>query len=136
MIIWEGEYKSELKSLAWESQNIVFSWAQYGDDLVYLVQNSQGLIFPGEEDFWIVPIEIMAAGKPVFALKKWGLTETVLAWETGDFFTDSTWSDFIKCFTLFHNNNKAWKYSAQNCQKQAKKYDSSIFEKKIRSYIV
>jgi len=34
------------------------------------VQNSLGLIFPGEEDFGIVPIELMAAGKPVFALRK------------------------------------------------------------------
>jgi len=28
-----------------------------------------GLIFPGEEDFGIVPIEVMAAGKPVFAYR-------------------------------------------------------------------
>jgi hypothetical protein len=32
-------------------KNINFAGAKYGDELVALVQNSNGLIFPGEEDF-------------------------------------------------------------------------------------
>jgi len=63
LIIWEGEYRWELKRLAWDTENISFTGAQYGDDLVSLVQHSLGLIFPGEEDFGIVPIEVMAAHK-------------------------------------------------------------------------
>lgn len=70
LIIGDGEYKSTLEDISGTSENIKFAGAQYGDDLVSLVQNSLGLIFPGEEDFGIVPIEVMAAGKPVFALGK------------------------------------------------------------------
>ena len=38
----------------------------------------KALIFPGEEDFGIVPVEAMASGKPVVAFAKGGALETVL----------------------------------------------------------
>ncbi len=135
VIIWKGEYKEHLEKLAGASKNIFFVGAQFWDDLVTLVQNSQWLIFPGEEDFGIVPIEIMAAGKPVFALKKWGLTETVLEWETWDFFYESEWSDFIHQFKAFHAHNIEWKYTAEKCKKRAKQYDESLFQKRILDYV-
>lgn len=69
-IIGGGSEETFLKNLASKKENIVFLGPKYDDELVFLVQNSLGLIFPGEEDFGIVPIECMAAGKPVFALKK------------------------------------------------------------------
>ena len=135
LIIWEWEYRKNLEELSWESKNIKFAWAQYGDDLVSLVQNSSGLIFPWEEDFWIVPIEVMAAGKPVFALYKWWLTETVIAWKTGDFFYNPDGSDFTKNFIRFHQSNLEWKYHSENCKKQATKFDIKIFGKQLKSYM-
>jgi glycosyltransferase involved in cell wall biosynthesis len=135
LIIWAGEYRKNLEELSGESKNIVFAWAQYDDDLVSLVQNSLWLVFPGEEDFGIVPIEIMAAGKPVFALHKWWLTETVLAWETWDFFQNSDWSDFIDNFNTFHENNLEGIYSSENCKKQAAIFDETVFHKKIQEFM-
>ncbi|USN58040.1 MAG: glycosyltransferase [Candidatus Peribacteria bacterium] len=105
LIIGEGNKRSELESIS--HKNIHFAGAQYGDELVSLVQESLGLIFPGEEDFGIVPIEVMAAGKPVFALGKGGLRETVIPGKTGDFFFEADGSDFIEHFTSFHEKNKS-----------------------------
>ena len=130
LIIWAGDSKEKLESLVtWK--NIIFTWPQYGDDLVSLVQNSLGLIFPGEEDFGIVPIEVMAAGKPVFALWKWGLTETVLPWITWDFFEDENWWDFVEKFHIFHKNNINGIYTESNCKKQAEKFSDIEFEKNL-----
>jgi len=134
LIIWAWDYKETLeKQITWK--NIAFSGAKYGDELVSLVQNSSGLIFPGEEDFWIVPIEVMAAWKPVFAYNWWWLTETVLAWITWEFFDDKAWSDFIEKFEIFHRDNLSGKYTSVACKKQALKFSSLEFEKKLKSMI-
>jgi glycosyltransferase involved in cell wall biosynthesis len=133
LIIGAGEYKWELEKISNKSKNIVFSGARYGDDLVYLVQNSSWLIFPGEEDFGMVPIEVMAAGKPVFALRKWWLTETVLPWKTWDFFNNPDGWDFVEHFQNFHKNNIKWNYLELDCKNQAAKYDSVVFTETIKT---
>ena len=134
VILWAGDAKEKLESTV-TSNNIIFTGPQYWDDLVWIVQNSQGLIFPWEEDFGIVPIEVMAAWKPVFALWKWWLLETVIAWKTWEFFEDENWSDFIKKFTEFHENNLNWKYSWDNCKKQAENFSDIEFEKNLLKLI-
>lgn len=48
------------------------------------------LVFPGEEDFGIVPVEAQACGTPVVAYKRGGVTETVLDGETGILFHEQT----------------------------------------------
>lgn len=134
IIIWVWDYKENLQKIS-KKQNIKFLWAKYWDDLVFLVQNSLGLIFPWEEDFWIVPIEVMAAWKPVFAYKWWWLLETVLEWKTWEFFENKSWEDFIENFKIFHKNNISWKYSKENCISQAQNFSKDIFEKKFLEII-
>jgi len=46
----------------------------------------RGLIFPGEEDFGIVPLEANAAGRPVVAYEAGGALDTVVNGQTGVFF--------------------------------------------------
>ncbi len=136
MIIWEWSQRKELEDLSSSSPNIQFFGARYGDELVALVQNSLGLVFPGEEDFGIVPIEVMAAWKPVFALRKWWLTETVLEWITWEFFDWVSWDDFVEKFRNFHTNNLNWKYIKEVCKKQAEKYDREVFCKRVKEIVL
>ena len=134
IIVWWGNYKNELeKQVNWD--NIKFVWTKYDDELVYLVQNSSWLIFPWEEDFGIVPIEVMAAWKPVFAYNWWWLRETVIKWVTWDFFEDKDWEDFIEKFEKFNKNNLEWKYKSEDCKKQAEKFSIGEFERKLREII-
>jgi glycosyltransferase involved in cell wall biosynthesis len=50
----------------------------------------QALIFPGEEDFGIVPVEAMASGRPVIAYGRGGATETVLPGVSGILFDEQS----------------------------------------------
>lgn len=55
-----------------------------------LYRRCRFLVFPGEEDFGIVPLEAQACGKPVVAYGRGGLLETVVAGRTGVFFGEQT----------------------------------------------
>jgi glycosyltransferase involved in cell wall biosynthesis len=55
-----------------------------GDDaLRELYRRAEVLVFPGEEDFGIVPVEAQACGTPVLAYGKGGVTDTVVPGVTG-----------------------------------------------------
>jgi glycosyltransferase involved in cell wall biosynthesis len=56
------------------------------DEVLELYRGCRLLIFPGEEDFGIVPLEAMACGKPVVAFGRGGALETVADGVSGLFF--------------------------------------------------
>ncbi len=57
---------------------------------VRLIEEAVALIFPGEEDFGIVPVEVQAAGRPVIAYERGGVRDTVVDQETGLLFSEQS----------------------------------------------
>ena len=55
-----------------------------------LLSGAMAVLFPGEEDFGIIPVEAQAAGCPVVALGRGGSLDTVSDGETGVLFPDPT----------------------------------------------
>jgi glycosyltransferase involved in cell wall biosynthesis len=55
-----------------------------------LLSSARALLFPGEEDFGIVPVEAQAAGVPVIAYGVGGAAESVLDGETGVLFSEQS----------------------------------------------
>ncbi len=70
--------------------NVSFLGRVPDDALPGLLAGAKGLLFPGVEDFGIVPVEAQAAGVPVLALRAGGALETVREGETGLFFDAPT----------------------------------------------
>ena len=54
------------------------------------LEHCKALIFPGVEDAGIVPVEAMAAGKPVIAYNKGGLKDTMIDGKTGVLYDDQS----------------------------------------------
>lgn len=60
------------------------------DELPELLSGARALLFPGEEDFGIVPVEAQAAGLPVIAYGSGGVRDSVLDGVTGVLFEQPT----------------------------------------------
>lgn len=88
IVIGDGSDLNRLKKMA--GSNIVFMGFQDDATVKEYMQNCRALIFPGEEDFGITPVEAMACGKPVLAYGRGGVLETVIPGETGEFFYEQT----------------------------------------------
>jgi glycosyltransferase involved in cell wall biosynthesis len=85
-IIGDGPFADKLKAMA--GPNIEF--LGYLDDSVQAeyYAGCRALVFPGTEDFGIVPLEANAAGRPVIAFKAGGALDTVVDGVTGVFFEE------------------------------------------------
>jgi glycosyltransferase involved in cell wall biosynthesis len=76
VVIGGGEMLSRIRRLAGPTVTVL--GPQPFAELQRHYARCQALIFPGEEDFGIVPVEAMASGRPVIAYGRGGATETVV----------------------------------------------------------
>ena len=77
IIIGDGEMTPALRAQA--GPTIEFLGRVDDDTVRRAYASCRALIFPGEEDFGMTPVEAMAAGTPVIALNRGGARETVIA---------------------------------------------------------
>ena len=75
VIIGSGPERGRLERMA--GPNVAFLGWQPDEVIRDHYRRCRGLLFPGEEDFGIVPIEALACGCPVIALDRGGVAETV-----------------------------------------------------------
>ena len=76
-IVGHGPEQDRLRSMA--SDNIEFIEQATDAEVAGHYQRCRALIFPGLEDFGMVPLEVQACGKPVIAFGRGGALETVRA---------------------------------------------------------
>jgi glycosyltransferase involved in cell wall biosynthesis len=76
VVIGTGQDDRRLRSLA--GDNVRFLGWQPDTIIRDHLRRCRALLFPGEEDFGIVPVEAQACGTPVIAFGRGGATETVL----------------------------------------------------------
>lgn len=76
VVIGDGSERRKLEEKA--KENIQFTGTLPWKEIMKLVHQSKALLFPGEEDFGMIPLEVMSQGVPVIALKKGGALETVV----------------------------------------------------------
>lgn len=81
VVAGRGRTMEALQTIA--GPTVEFAGAVSNDELRDLYRRCAALLFPGEEDFGIVPVEAQACGAPVIATRLGGVTETVRDGVTG-----------------------------------------------------
>jgi glycosyltransferase involved in cell wall biosynthesis len=102
------------------------------------LRRCRALLFPGEEDFGIVPVEAQACGAPVIAYGRGGATETVIgpndgAEPTGLFFPDQTAQALSDAILDFERAGRA--FSSQAARRQALRFNSRRFEAEFFAHL-
>ena len=132
LIVGEGAIQDELKTLA--KSNIEFLGRQSSAKLKLYFSQCKALIFPGIEDFGIIPVEVMASGRPVIAFRGGGALETVSEFETGLFFDEQTADSLNNA--LKHFEEHELKFVSANIQASAKKFSKERFLSEIKGLSV
>jgi glycosyltransferase involved in cell wall biosynthesis len=93
----------------------------------------RALLFPGEEDFGIVPVEAMASGRPVIAFNRGGVTETVVDGETGILFDDQSAEGLVNAILRFEAAPE--QFDPDVCVAQARQFTAQRFRGEMTQVI-
>jgi glycosyltransferase involved in cell wall biosynthesis len=124
-----GTRLDEYKKIA--AKNIKFVGRVSDKKLAKYYSDAIATIFPQEEDAGIVPLESMAAGRPVVAFAKGGALESVIDKKTGVLFKSQTTKGLISAIKKFQKIN----FSSGLIRRHAEKFDETLFKKQLLEYI-
>lgn len=91
----------------------------------------RALIFPGEEDFGMTPLEVNAAGRPVVAYAAGGATETVIEGMNGVLFGTQTVDSLIEGLERL----EAQSWDSATIRRHAQRYDIEVFRDRLLDYL-
>jgi glycosyltransferase involved in cell wall biosynthesis len=117
VMIGDGPESARLRALA--GPTVSFLGWQSDETIRDHYRRCRALVFPGVEDFGIVPLEAQACGAPVIALAAGGATETIIAASpmhvgTGLFFAQQTPDSLAHAIVRFESGK------AQFCENLAR----------------
>jgi glycosyltransferase involved in cell wall biosynthesis len=144
-IVGGGPEERRLRKLA--GPTVEFLGQVSDAELVQLYADCRAVIFAGEEDFGIVPLEAHASGKPVIAYAKGGALETVVpmnGWHdseadaaaqhsTGVYFYQQTPEALSQAVRWFEDH--AHRFEPSQLRTHAARFDRAIFKQKIRAFV-
>lgn len=133
-IVGPGPQTSKISKIIAGDENIELLGFVDDNTKRELLQNCRALIFPAEEDFGIVPVEAMAAGRPVIAYGKGGARESVIENETGLFFDKQDTDSINKAIDIFEQKTwdsgkiveRAWQFRKERFQMEFKDFINNI----------
>jgi glycosyltransferase involved in cell wall biosynthesis len=128
-VIGGGPDLERLRAMA--GPTVEFLGRQSDEAVAQLASRCRALIFPGEEDFGMAPLEVNAAGRPVIAFDGGGASETIVPGLNGIFFKESTVDSLIGSLEAFEK----MQWQPGKIRAYAEGFDSDIFQQRIRAFV-
>jgi len=101
------------------------------DHKIELLSKCRALVFPGREDFGIVPVEALASGRPVIAFGAGGATESVIEGKTGTFFFEQSPAALFKAVERFKEDG----FDSRVAVESARRFDEKVFKEKFSRWV-
>lgn len=136
IIVGSGQHERRLRALA--GPTISFLGWQSDTVVRQLYRTARALLFPGEEDFGIVPVEAQACGTPVIAFGRGGATETLVPAggnrePTALFFHEQQVDVVIEALDQFERS--AGDIHSAAARRQALRFNQRRFAEELFSYL-
>ena len=128
-IVGAGIDAPRLRAMA--KSNIEFLGHVPQNQLADLYASARAIIFPGVEDFGLVPLEANAAGRPVIAFAAAGALETVIDGVTGVFFREQT-PDALASAVRETDVNR---FDARVLRAHAEQFSKTQFQKQLAAFV-
>ena len=128
-MVGQGEMRQKLMSAA--KDNIKFTERLSFRELCESYAQCRGLVYTAEEDFGIIPVEAMAAGRPVLAYGRGGVLDTIKPEATGLFFDEQTPESLMEGLKRF----EAWLpgFKPEAAVAHAARFSGSAFDRAYMS---
>lgn len=136
VVIGSGQDAGRLRALA--GPDVEFLGWQSDAAIRDHLRRCRALLFPGEEDFGIVPVEANACGTPVIAYGRGGATETILppgtsSSPTGVWFEEQTAEALAGAVERFERDEQTFDPAA--ARRQALRFNRRRFEAELAGYL-
>ena len=130
VVIGEGEEFGRLEQLAGPTIELL-GWQDDAVTQTYL-RRCRALLFCGQEDFGIVPVEAQAVGRPVIAYGLGGAAETVIDGQTGVTFSAQTPDAVVDAIRRFEQDED--QFSPDACTAHARRFSHPAFVRRFRRF--
>ncbi len=125
VIAGDGRDRMRLQKKA--KQNVLFLGRVSDMQRYELMARCRALVFPGEEDFGITPLEANASGRPVIAYAGGGALDTIIGGVNGVVFREPTVESLLECLSTFD----ASEYNPAELRAHAEKFDLRVFQQEL-----
>jgi glycosyltransferase involved in cell wall biosynthesis len=129
LVIGDGTNRRELERLA--GSTIKFLGRASDETVEYHVSRCKALLFPGEEDFGMAPLEVASAGRPTIAYRAGGAQETVVENVTGLFFDQQTSASLEDAILRFERQD----WSPVELRRHSENFRVEVFQEKFSSFL-
>jgi len=129
VIIGDGPDRKRLEKMA--GPQVWFLGRQPDSVVTRFAGRCRALLFPGEEDFGMTPLEVNAAGRPVIAYRGGGALETVVEGVTGVFFDEPTSHSLAAAIEEFEG--RSWNRAA--LRRHAEQFDRTVFAARFLKFL-
>lgn len=127
VVIGEGELLDRLKAVA--GPNVQLMGRQAFSVVKEKLETCKALVFPGLEDFGIVPVEAMASGAPVIAYGKGGALDTIVHGKTGVLFDEQSPAALEAAIRSFEAGEH--RFDVAVLREHAVGFDKSVFQRRF-----
>jgi glycosyltransferase involved in cell wall biosynthesis len=130
VVIGKGPERDRLERLA--GPTVRFLGWQPDEVIREHYRRCRALLFPGEEDFGIVPVEALACGAPVIALGRGGVAETVDP-TVGEIYHEPTTEGLIDGIERFESSQSA--HNPTRARLRAEKFALPLFRDRLLDFL-